>query len=149
MFILRVLTCFVGWMLIAGITYGEERSVLKPRVPADQLGAAQAMKNPIPSTPANLAKGKSIFEGKGKCFLCHGVNGDGKGSLGSAPNYSPRNFRNGDWQKARTDGELHWVIVHGVEGSWMHEKKTILTDEETWLAVLHIRSFRHTPAAGK
>jgi len=141
MFILKVFAVFLGLTVMAGITYGKEHSVQKPRVPADQLDAARAMKNPIPASPANLAKGKEIFEGKGKCFLCHGMNGDGKGPLGTAAEPSPRNFRNGDWQKARTDGELKWVITHGVQGSWMHEKSSILTDEEMWQVILHIRSF--------
>ena len=41
-----------------------ERDPLKPRVPADQMGDAKAMKNPVASSPESIAKGKALFEGK-------------------------------------------------------------------------------------
>lgn len=141
MFVIRVVTGFIGLTIIASIAYGDERVILTPRVPADQLSIVKTIMNPVSPTRANYANGKMIFEGKGKCILCHGIHGDGKGPLGSAPDASPRNFHNGDWQKARTDGELKWVIANGVQGSWMHAKNAILTDEEIWQVVLHIRSF--------
>lgn len=141
MFVLRVVTGIMGLIIIASVTYGGERVIQNPRVPADQLSSVKTIKNPISHTPANLAHGMMLYQGKGKCIPCHGINGDGMGPLASAPDASPRNFHNVDWQKARTDGELKWVLTNGVQGSWMHEKNAILTDEEMWQVVLYIRSF--------
>src|SRR5256885_11574831 len=54
-------------MLLSVSAYAaEERDPLKARVPADQMADARAMKNPIAVTPENIAKGKALFEGKGK-----------------------------------------------------------------------------------
>ncbi len=144
MFILRVLTCFIGLTVIAGVACGNERVVTKSRVPADQLSTIQNIKNPLPYTAGNIEKGKIIYVGKGRCILCHGPKGDGKALAGILPDTqpSPRNFRNPEWQKARTDGELKWVITYGVPGSGMLGHKLKLTnDEEFWQVVHYIRSF--------
>ena len=143
MSILRVITCFIGLTLITGAAYGNERVVMRSRVPADQLSAIQHIKNPLPHTADNIEKGKIIYVGKGRCIHCHGPLGDGKGLAGmlSDTQPSPRNFRNAEWQKARTDGELKWVITFGVPGSGMTGHKAELkNDEETWQLVHYIRS---------
>ena len=144
MFVFRVITGFIGLTIIAGIAYGGERVVMKPRVPIDQLSTVKTIKNPLHHTPDNIAKGKIIYAGKGRCILCHGAGGDGQGLAGIVPDSqpSPRNFRNSDWQKARTDGELKWIIAYGVPGSGMRGHSAILTDDnEIWQVVLYIRSF--------
>ncbi|HBI24814.1 MAG TPA: cytochrome c [Nitrospiraceae bacterium] len=145
MFYLRVVTGFIGLAMIASITYAGERVINKSRVPTGQLSTVKTLKNPLPNTPATLVKGKIIYEQKGRCILCHGVKGDGKGSAGVPPDPqpSPRSFRNLEWQKIRTDGELQWVISSGSHGSGMHSYDGILTDEEIWQVVLYIRSFGH------
>ncbi|MBI5197895.1 MAG: c-type cytochrome [Nitrospirae bacterium] len=123
----------------AGMAYAAEKDPLKPRVPADQMASAKAMKNPVASTPENVAKGKAIFEGKGGCTICHGPNGNGDGPGAVALDPSPRNFHNKDWQKARTDGELKWVIKNGSAGTGMVPVTTI-SDEEAWQAIDFVRS---------
>ncbi|MBI5197894.1 MAG: cytochrome c [Nitrospirae bacterium] len=125
----------------AGMAYAAEKDPLKPRVPADQMAAAKAMKNPVASTPENIAKGKAIFDGKGGCMACHGTAGDGKGPGAMALDPSPRNFHNKDWQKARTDGELKWVVTNGSAGTGMMPLKGTLTDEEMWQAITYVRTF--------
>lgn len=145
MFALRVITYIIGLTLISSTVYGGERVVLKPRVPADQLLSVRTIKDPLPRTHDNVVKGKIIYHGKGKCILCHGVNGDGNGPAAVNPDSqpSPRSFRNMDWQKARTDGELKWVITYGVQGSGMQGHGDTLTDSEMWQVILYIRSLGH------
>ncbi|HLF86597.1 MAG TPA: cytochrome c class I, partial [Nitrospiria bacterium] len=41
-----------------------EKDPLASRIPADQIASAKAMKNPFPNSPANVAKGKELFQGK-------------------------------------------------------------------------------------
>lgn len=144
MFILRIITCFIGLTVSAGVASGVEMYVMKSRVPADQMATIQNLKNPLPLTDENIEKGKTVYSGKGKCILCHGVDGDGKGLAGIIPDTqpSPRNFRNPEWQKARTDGELKWIITFGVPGSGMQGHGDVLKDdEEVWQIVHYIRSF--------
>ena len=38
---------------------------------------AQAAVTPVDSAALRLAKGKRLFEGKGLCFTCHGIQGEG------------------------------------------------------------------------
>lgn len=92
--------------IVGATAYAEERDPTVSRVPADQRAAAKAMKNPIAKTPASIAKGKAIFEGKGTCFNCHGTSGKGDGPAGAILNPTPRNFTNPKFHKNRTDGEM-------------------------------------------
>ena len=144
MFILRVTTCFIGLIVFASIACGGERVVMRPRVPADQLSTIRNIKNPLQHTADNIEKGKIIYVGKGRCIHCHGPAGDGNGLAGILPDTqpSPRNFRNKEWQKARTDGELKWIIAVGVPGSEMQgHADSLKDDEEIWQVVQYIRSF--------
>ena len=137
----KVVTGFVAMIFAGGIAYAVEKDPLKPRVPADQMAAAKAMKNPVANTPENVAKGKAVFEGKGGCVACHGPAGDGKGIAAAALDPSPRNFHNAAFWKARTDGEIKWVVTNGVVGTGMIGQKGLLTDEEMWQAIVYAKSF--------
>ena len=88
-------------------------------------------------------KGKALFEGKGLCVKCHGVEGRGNGRLAEFLDPSPRNFTNVDWQRNRTDGELLWIIKNGSEGTGMASMAPAV--EEAWHVILYIRTFGHSP----
>lgn len=135
----------VGGLLLAGTTVmAEERDPIPPRVPADQIAAAKAMKNPIPKTPENIKKGKEMFMGKGTCFNCHGDEGKGDGPAGVVLDPSPRNFTNKAFFKARTEGEMFWVITHGSPGTGMVPLAgvpgAVITEQEAWTILLFERS---------
>jgi mono/diheme cytochrome c family protein len=120
--------------------------VLRPRVPADQLEAVRALTNPLPATPELIAKGKTLFEGKAFCRACHGSDGKGLsgGDIepGSLKGPLPRNFTDREWQAARTDGELFWILQNGSKGTAMAPFiPLILTEEEAWQVLLYVRSF--------
>ena len=118
-----------------------ERDIHIPRVPADQLAAAKALKPPFAVTAANLAKGKEIFLGKGTCFTCHGTQGKGDGIVGQALNPSPRNFTDPEFARIRTAGEMFWVVKNGSPGTGMIGLVPgTITEDEGWLAVLYERS---------
>jgi mono/diheme cytochrome c family protein len=120
-----------------------EKDPTVPRVPADQIAAAKAMKNPLQATPENIAKGKAIFEGKGTCFTCHGLSGKGDGDAGKALDPTPRDFTNAQFHGLRTDGEMFWVIKNGSAGTGMISyNPAMITDEETWQVILYERSFK-------
>jgi mono/diheme cytochrome c family protein len=129
-------------LFIATASLAAERDITIPRVPADQLEAAKAMKNPVPPTPENIAKGKELFEGKATCFTCHGMSGKGDGPAGQALDPSPRNFTNPEFHKLRTDGELFWVIKNGSAGTGMISyAPAIISDEEAWTIINYERTF--------
>ena len=129
-------------MLSVSVVGAEEKDPLKPRVPADQMADAKAMKNPIASTPESIAKGKALFEGKGTCFNCHGKDGNGQGEDGKVLNPSPRDFTNCKFHKKRKDGELFWVIKNGSTGTGMISlTPAIISEEEAWTIINYERTF--------
>ncbi|MEK6642160.1 MAG: cytochrome c [Nitrospirota bacterium] len=126
--------------------WSADQEILRPRVPADQVDAARAMSNPLPATPSTVENGKKIYEGKGFCRACHGA--DGKGLLGSDIDPGslkgplPRDFSDRDWQAARTDGELFWILKNGSKGTAMASFiPLVLTEEEAWQVLRYVRSF--------
>jgi mono/diheme cytochrome c family protein len=47
-----------------------------------------------------------------------------------------------EWQTARTDGELLWILKNGSKGTAMAPFiPLILTEEEAWHVLLYVRSF--------
>lgn len=116
---------------------------LQPRVPAHELSAARAIENPLPRTPAVIEEGRRLYHGKGFCVSCHGMEGRGitdvdpkllKGAL-------PTDFTNKDWQAARSDGELVWVLKHGSPGTAMASfVPSALSEEEAWKLIRYLRS---------
>ena len=122
----------------------EERNPIEPRVPPSERVTARSMKNPIPKTPENIAKGKAIYEGKGSCFRCHGDSGKGDGPYHTLVNLnpSPRDFTNPKFHRNRTDGELFWVLKNGVAGTGMVPAiGGPITEDEAWHVILYERSF--------
>lgn len=116
--------------------------MLRPRVPADQRQAARATANPLPATPELIAKGKTLFEGKAFCKACHGADGKGLPKDLDLKGPLPRNFTDKTWQKARTDGELMWILRNGSPGTDMAPFiPLVLTEEEAWQVLLYVRSF--------
>lgn len=137
-----MLVLVTGLFVVSAYASAAEKDITVPRVPADQLAAAKAMKNPLPATPDNIAKGKAVFEGKGTCFTCHGMSGKGDGDAGKALDPTPRDFSNADFHKLRTDGEMFWVIKNGSAGTGMISyNPAMITDEETWQVILYERTF--------
>ncbi|BCA54947.1 hypothetical protein W02_20870 [Nitrospira sp. KM1] len=140
----------ISSICVAGIWYsvmswGADAEILRPRVPAGQIEAVRQMANPLPASPDIIAKGKTLFEGKAFCRVCHGADGTGlvqgiepdslKGPL-------PRNFTDPAWQAARTDGELLWILKNGSPGTAMASfVPAILTEEEAWQILRYVRTF--------
>ena len=124
-----------------------ERDPLQPRVPPDQIEAAKAMTNPFPPTPDNIAKGDGLYHGKGTCFVCHGTKGQGDGPASVGFDPSPRNFANPEFYRARTDGELMWVLKNGSAGTAMVPLiGSVIDEEEGWLILLYERSLGRSPS---
>lgn len=127
---------------------GADEAVLKPRVPVDQLHEARTWINPLPATEETIEKGKALFQGKAFCVTCHGRDGKGLGGdiePGTLKGPLPRDFTDTEWQAARTDGELLWILKHGSKGTAMAPFiPLILTEEEAWQVLHYVRSFGRT-----
>lgn len=137
----RVFALFVAVVVLTGSVASAERHMMQPRVPADKLNEARALKSPLPDSPEVVEKGKVIFEGKGTCFNCHGMDGGGNGPAAAQLNPSPRNFQHHGFWRHRTEGEIFWVIKNGSPGTAMIGFGPVLSDEEIWSVIQYERTF--------
>jgi len=128
----------------ASVLAGDE-AVLRPRVPIDKIEESRTWTNPFEATSENIEKGKALFHGKAFCVTCHGKDGKGLGGdiePGIVKGPLPRNFTDKDWQAARTDGELFWILKNGSKGTAMAPFiPLVLTEEEAWQVLRYVRSF--------
>ncbi len=132
-----------GLFLLSTTVNAAELDILKPRVPADQIAAAKAMKPPFSVSAAIIAKGKDVFNGAGTCYTCHGAGGkgDGPGAAGMDP--GPRNFTNHKFDQVRTAGEMVWVVTNGspLQPAMVgFVTAGQITDKQAWEAVMYERS---------
>jgi len=131
------LACAVA-LVAAATAFAAERDPIPARAPA----SAKADKNPVPSTPASISTGKDLFQEIG-CNGCHGDAGTGDGPAATGLEPSPRNFTNGRWQEARTDGELRYTIFHGSEGTAMIANEAMFDEPgDVWHVINFIRSLK-------
>ena len=140
-FLAAVLPVFV---MVSSCTVNRHPTV--DRVPSHAMEEALSFKAPFGDTrtasPEIVAKGKALFEGKAKCVTCHGKNGKGDGPAAHMHKPAPRNFTDCEFQKAREDGELYWIIKYGSPGTGMQAMiPNALTEEEGWDVVAYIRTF--------
>ena len=133
-----VLAC--GVLSVSALS-AAERPMMQPRVPADKLAEARALASPLPDSPEIVEKGKSLYNGKGTCFNCHGKDGSGNGMAAVGLDPSPRNFQHHGFWRHRTVGEIFWVIKHGSPGTAMIGFGDQLSDEEIWSIIQYERSF--------
>lgn len=142
-----LITLFVSALIGSGEipVFGADEAILKPRVPIDQIEEARTWTNPLPATEENIEKGKKLFHGKAFCMTCHGKDGKGLGGdiePGTLKGPLPRNFTDKEWQAARTDGELFWILKNGSKGTAMAPfVPLVLTEEEAWQVLRYVRSF--------
>jgi mono/diheme cytochrome c family protein len=116
------------------------------RVPPSAMKEALSYKAPFgeahTAQPEIVAEGKILYEGKGHCFVCHGMSGKGDGSVARMFAPPPRDFTDCAFQKEREDGELFWIIKYGSPGTGMKQLiPGLLSEEEGWKIVAYVRTF--------
>jgi DMSO reductase family type II enzyme heme b subunit len=98
------------------------------------------------TSPENLAAGKALYGDH--CSQCHGVAGDGQGVVADRLRPRPRDFRRGIYKIRRTtqgelptDEDLFRIIGNGMPGSSMPAWRGLLTDQQIWQIVDHLKGF--------
>jgi len=135
------LACAAALMTVSA-ALAAERDPIPPRVPAADIAAAKAEKNPTAATPASVAKGKELFTELG-CNGCHGDAGTGDGPASAGLDPSPRNFTNAKWHAARSDGELKYTDFKGSEGTAMIANESMYDEpNDVWDVINYIRSLK-------
>jgi mono/diheme cytochrome c family protein len=100
-------------------------------------------KNPFTATAENIDDGKQAFTQY--CSVCHGLDGQNTG-VPFADRVSPPvpSLASADVQ-SYADGQLKWIIEHGIMPSGMPPAEGLFSDDDMWKMVLYIR---HLPPAG-
>ena len=93
--------------------------------------------------PKIVVAGKALYEGKGRCALCHGISGKGDGPAAHRhPLHPPRDFTNCAFQNERKDGELFWMMKYGIPGTGTQGLiPEVLSEEEGWKVLAYVRTF--------
>jgi len=127
-----------SFVMSSALAMAAERDPMVPRAPA----STKADKNPVASSADSVGTGEELFQEIG-CNGCHGDGGHGDGPAAAGMDPSPRNFTNGKWQGARSDGELRYTIFHGSEGTAMIANEAMFDDpDDVWHVVNFLRSLK-------
>lgn len=134
-------------LMVGGLAACAERPPAVPRVPPSASEEAKRLQAPFGDTrlasPEIVAGGKRLYEGKGRCVVCHGTSGKGDGPAAHMHKpHPPRDFTDCAFHKQRTEGELFWVIKYGSPGTGMQALVPhVLTEDEAWQIVAYERAF--------
>ncbi len=113
--------------------------ITRPRAPSE----ARSIKNPLPESQEVVDGGRTLYLGKGNCYVCHGKEGRGDGDGGAMLNPPPRDLTDPAFQMLRNDGEIFWSIKEGVAGSGMFAAvPRMITEEDAWKIVRYVRTLK-------
>ena len=100
--------------------------------------SGKKMKNPVPSSPESIAKGKELFTKN--CRFCHGADAKGNGPMAPEGTH-PSDLTDAKWDRGSTDGEIFLVIRDGA-GPKMDMKgyKSKMSETDIWNVVNYLRS---------
>lgn len=97
--------------------------------------AAQAVKNPVASSPETLKAAKTLY--MTNCAPCHGEKGKGDGPAAASLTPHPADHTSAAIRK-EPDGSLFWKLSEG--RTPMPTYKKILTETQRWELIDYIRS---------
>lgn len=100
-------------------------------------------RSPIPVTSDSIAAGRRNFGYY--CFACHGLDGQNTGVPFADRMAPPVPPLTSPQVQTYSDGQLRWIIEHGISPSGMPASQGILNDEEIWQIIHYVR---HLPAKG-
>jgi mono/diheme cytochrome c family protein len=99
--------------------------------------------NPVKSSPESLARAKKWWALD--CAMCHGNNGDGRGTLAADMKLKIVDFTDPNTLKDRTDGEIFYIIKNGHQD--MPPEGGRIKPEENWDLVNYVRALAKTKVA--
>jgi cytochrome c553 len=142
--IILTLSLLIKISFLTGVSSGKEMSGDCPQkrntasAPSDYISKV----NPLRNEPRHIKKGKVLAHMKAKplaCKYCHGISGNGQGSMSQSMNPKPRNFTCTETMNKIPDGQLFWIIKKGSKGTAM-PAYSYLSDKKIWQLIHYIRS---------
>ena len=132
-------------LVLAGASPMQSTPQAASPAPAQSKIPLEAVNEPNPVKPSaeSLARAKKIYGYD--CAVCHGDDGGGTGDLAKNMKSKLPDFRDPTALKARTDGELFYIIKNG-EGEMEGEGARVKPDD-AWNLVNYVRSFAKLQSA--
>ncbi len=96
---------------------------------------AKGVKAPEDFTDEQVRDGMDIY--RGSCVFCHGAPGQGPGDVGKGLN--PKAPYLPDVVGGLSNGELFWIVKHGIRMTGMGSYGKALKDDRIWSAVALVR----------
>lgn len=131
----------LGWMGVGGGS------------PDDSVWAESSASQPSDKLKGNILRGRDIFNGKGACYYCHGIDG----YIGRPPRLKadtaelivrlsppPADLRNPDELRLKTNKERALAIRDGHPGTGMFPDST-LNDQDLADILLYLALIRQDP----
>jgi mono/diheme cytochrome c family protein len=122
---------------------GSLETALLTRLKHGLTVGGSAGRNPLPDTPALVARGRADFSHF--CTACHGLDGHATGVPFASAMSPPVPDLGSPAVQGYDDGQLQWIIENGLAPSGMPASRDLLGEEERWRIVLYLR---HLPPAG-
>ena len=92
----------------------------------------------VPADTTSLRRGKNAFYTY--CTPCHGMSGEGNGTVAKSLPIPPMNLTTADLQGARSNGSIYYTIRHG--NVIMPGYAYALTPERAWDVVNYVRTLK-------
>jgi mono/diheme cytochrome c family protein len=131
-------TAIVGMLLTAFILASFTLKLNDGNKPWPVPEAAKNKKNPVATSAASIAAGKTLWNTH--CKSCHGAKGLGDGTKAAQLKTEPGNFTTAATQ-GQTDGSLFYKTSEGRDDMPSFKKK-IPDEEERWNLVNFIRTLK-------
>ena len=126
---------------------------MEVRSPSDSAWAASSASHPSGQLKGNVMRGREIFNGKGVCYYCHGIDG----YIGRRPrletdtaalidklNPPPSDLRNPEVLRLKTNKERARAIREGHPGTGMFPDTT-MTDQDLADTLIYLALIRKDP----
>jgi mono/diheme cytochrome c family protein len=97
--------------------------------------------NPMPPSEENLIAGATIY--RQMCARCHGASKESDSTLGQS--FYPPAPHLPLARLSYTDGELFWIVKHGIRNTAMPAWGAFLSDQEIWQVITQLRKFDSLP----
>ena len=101
--------------------------------------SARQLKNPIVASSDNVASGRLLYNQR--CASCHGEKGKAEAEAAQVLEIKPADLT-GKTAREMTDGEIYWVITHGIKTSRMPAQDARISENERWQIALYVRTLQ-------
>ena len=102
--------------------------------------------NPVVVNNDSLTAGRSAY--LANCSFCHGTTGLGDAKIGQNL-YPPAANLTQQKTLTKTDGQLYWILQHGLSFVGMPAWTDVLSDQQMWSVVIYVRALQKQATTGQ